>query len=83
MWLFIGLMVFTVIAMGVTTGLTPYFSRRATPFGISVPVDELKSVFLKTLCNKMVKKIPKFIIVFIYSVICIMASIMSRVTTHS
>lgn len=54
MWLFIGLMVFTVIAMGVTTGLTPYFSRRATPFGISVPVDELKSVFLKGLVKNYV-----------------------------
>lgn len=46
----------------------------AISFGIA-----LKSGFLKTLCNKIVKKIPKFIIVFIYSVICIIASIDSNV----
>lgn len=39
-------------------------------FGIA-----LKSGFLKTLCGKLTKRIPKFIIVFIYSLICIIASV--------
>ncbi len=39
-------------------------------FGIA-----LKSGFLKTLCGKLTKKIPKFIIVFIYSLLCIIASV--------
>lgn len=42
----------------------------AIGFGIA-----LKSGFLKTLCNKITKKIPKFIIVFIYALICIVASL--------
>ena len=33
-----------------------------------------KSGFLKTLCTKVTKKIPKFIVVFLYSLICILAS---------
>lgn len=39
-------------------------------FGIA-----LKSGFLKSFCSKLTKRIPKFIIVFIYSLICIMASV--------
>lgn len=39
-------------------------------FGIA-----LKSGFLKTLCGKLTKRVPKGIIVFIYSLICIVASI--------
>lgn len=39
-------------------------------FGIA-----LKSGFLKTLCGKLTKRMPKFVIVFIYSLICIMASV--------
>ena len=35
----------------------------------------LKSGFLKTLCNKVTKKIPKFLIVFIYSLLCIISSL--------
>lgn len=38
-------------------------------FGIA-----LKSGFFKSLCSKLTKRIPKFIIVFIYSLVCIMAS---------
>ena len=36
MGLFTGLMYFTFIIMGVTSGLTPMFSRQATPFGVAV-----------------------------------------------
>lgn len=39
-------------------------------FGIA-----LKSGFLKTLCNKISKKFPKFLIIFIFSLICILASV--------
>ncbi len=46
----------------------------AISFGIA-----LKSGFLKTLCNKLNKKIPKYILVFIYSIICIIASLDSNV----
>lgn len=46
----------------------------AISFGIA-----LKSGFLRTLCNKITKKIPKFIIVFIYSLICIIASVDNNV----
>lgn len=46
----------------------------AIAFGIA-----LKSGFLKTLCTKVTKKIPKFIIVFIYSLICIIASVDNNV----
>ncbi len=42
----------------------------AIGFGIA-----LKSGFLKTLCNKLTKKIPKFIIVFLYTLLCIIASV--------
>lgn len=43
-------------------------------FGIA-----LKSGFLKTLCNKVNKKIPKFVVVFIYSLICILSSLDNNV----
>ncbi len=46
----------------------------AIAFGIA-----LKSGFLKTLCNKLTKKIPKFIVVFIYSLVCIIASVDNNV----
>ena len=36
MGLFIGLMYFIFIVMGVTSGLTPIFSRQATPFGVAI-----------------------------------------------
>lgn len=42
----------------------------AIAFGIA-----LKSGFLKTLCNKMTNKIPKFIVVFLYSLLCIIVSV--------
>lgn len=42
-------------------------------FGIA-----LKSGFLKTLCNKISKKFPKFLIIFIFSLICILASVDSN-----
>ena len=43
-------------------------------FGIA-----LKSGFLKTLCTRLTKKVPKFIIIFIYSLICILVSVDSNV----
>lgn len=46
----------------------------AIAFGIA-----LKSGFLKTLCNKINKKVPKFIVVFIYSLICIISSVDNNV----
>lgn len=46
----------------------------AIAFGIA-----LKSGFLKTLCGKILKKVPKFIVVFVYSLICILASIDNNV----
>ncbi len=46
----------------------------AIAFGIA-----LKSGFLKTLCSKITKNIPKFIVVFIYSLICIVSSVDSNV----
>lgn len=33
-----------------------------------------KSGFLKTLCNRICKKIPKFVIVFLFSLVCIISS---------
>lgn len=42
----------------------------AIAFGIA-----LKSGFLKTLCNRITKKIPKFVIVFLYSLLCIITSV--------
>lgn len=39
-------------------------------FGIAI-----KSGFLKTLCSKLTKKVPKFIIVFLYALLCIIASV--------
>lgn len=46
----------------------------AIAFGIA-----LKSGFLKTLCSKINKKIPKYVIVFVYSLICIIASVDSNI----
>lgn len=42
----------------------------AIGFGIA-----LKSGFLKTLCSKLTKRIPKFIIVFLYTLLCVIASV--------
>ena len=36
MWLFTFLMFTIIVTTGVMTGLTPYFSRKATPFGVAV-----------------------------------------------
>lgn len=46
----------------------------AIAFGIA-----LKSGFLKTLCSKLVSKLPKFVVVFIYSLVCIIASVDSNI----
>lgn len=46
----------------------------AIVFGIA-----LKSGFLKTLCNKVNRRIPKFVVVFIYSLICIILSVDNNV----
>ena len=43
-------------------------------FGIA-----LKSGFLKTLCGKISKKLPKALIVFLYALICIVASVDSNI----
>lgn len=42
----------------------------AISFGIA-----LKSGFLKSLCNKLGNKIPKYILVFVYSLLCIISSV--------
>lgn len=42
----------------------------AIGFGIA-----LKSGFLKTLCAKLTKRIPKFVIVFLYTLLCVVASV--------
>lgn len=42
----------------------------AISFGIA-----LKSGFLKSICAKLTGKLPKFLIVFIYSLVCILASV--------
>lgn len=52
MWLFSSLMFFLIISMGIISGLTPYFSRQSTPFGISISgkhrtIDNFKKTFLK------------------------------------
>lgn len=38
----------------------------------------LKSGYLKTLCNKVVKKIPKFVIVFLFCLLCVISSVDSN-----
>lgn len=43
-------------------------------FGIA-----LKSGLLKTICSKLSKKLPKFLIVFLYSLICIISSVDSNI----
>ena len=46
----------------------------AISFGIAS-----KSGFLKVLCSKITNKVPKYIVIFIYSLICILASIDNNV----
>lgn len=46
----------------------------AIAFGIA-----LKSGFLKTFCSKINKKIPKYVIIFIYSLLCIISSVDSNI----
>lgn len=36
MWFFTILMVVILVFMGIITGLTPFYSRKATPFGVAV-----------------------------------------------
>ncbi len=45
----------------------------AISFGIAY-----KSGFLKTLCNKITKKFPRALVIFIYSLLCILASVDSN-----
>ncbi len=42
----------------------------AISFGIAY-----KSGFLKTLCNKIINKVPRALVIFIYSLLCILASV--------
>lgn len=52
MWLFSSLMFFLLISMGIISGLTPYFSRQSTPFGVAISgkqskIESYKKTFLK------------------------------------
>lgn len=49
MLLFNIIMTFTLILMGVINGLTPYYSRRGTPFGITVPNAHQQDSFIQML----------------------------------
>lgn len=47
MWAFVILMFFIFLIIGITTGITPLFSRHATPFSVSLPIDYLQKQFVK------------------------------------
>ena len=49
MLLFNIIMTFTLILMGLINGLTPYYSRRGTPFGITVPNAHQQDSFIQML----------------------------------
>ncbi|GAA0359606.1 DUF1648 domain-containing protein [Alkalibacterium iburiense] len=70
MWVFSILMFFIFIIMGITTGLTPLFSRQATPFGVAVAgkhtfVEKQKKRFaLWNVSASVVLGLPLFLIPF-------------------
>lgn len=45
---FVIFMFFIFLTIGITTGIIPLFSRHATPFGVSLPVEYLQKKFVKT-----------------------------------
>ncbi|UJF16540.1 DUF1648 domain-containing protein [Jeotgalibaca sp. MA1X17-3] len=47
MWTFVLLMFFVFLTIGITTGIIPLFSRHATPFSVSLPVDYLQKQFVE------------------------------------
>ena len=49
MLLFSIITILTLLLMGVINGLTPYYSRRGTPFGITVPNAHQQDSFIQTL----------------------------------
>lgn len=47
MWLFYSMMIGIFLIIGFVNGLTPYYSRRGTPFGITVPSSHQQDSFLQ------------------------------------
>lgn len=71
MWLLSFLMIFIFIILGVTTALTPMFSRQATPFGVAVSgkhdyiEDKKKQFGLWSLIASVIIGLPIFIFPFV------------------
>ena len=57
------------------TSFNPFSMLLIAAIGFGVAY---KSGYLKSLCSKITKKVPKFIVVFIYALLCIIASIDSN-----
>ena len=47
MWLFYSIMIGIFLILGFVNGLTPYYSRRGTPFGITVPSSHQQDSFIQ------------------------------------
>lgn len=47
MWLFYSIMIGVFLILGFVNGLTPYYSRRGTPFGITVPSSNQQDSFIQ------------------------------------
>lgn len=47
MWLFYSIMIGIFLILGFVNGLTPYYSRRGTPFGITVPNSHQQDTFIQ------------------------------------
>lgn len=47
MWLFYSIMIGVFLILGFVNGLTPYYSRRGTPFGITVPSSHQQDSFIQ------------------------------------
>ncbi|MER1954734.1 MAG: DUF5808 domain-containing protein [Desemzia incerta] len=47
MWLFYSIMIGVFLILGFVNGLTPYYSRRGTPFGITVPNSHQQDSFIQ------------------------------------
>lgn len=47
MWLFYSIMIGIFLILGFVNGLTPYYSRRGTPFGITVPSSHQQDPFIQ------------------------------------
>lgn len=46
MWTFSIMMFAVMVIMGLSTGLTPFFSRQSTPFGVGIPEEYQKDSFI-------------------------------------